>query len=97
MRLFVKFDINADIIDVPRFVIDNRKELQLQFLDWLYDTSNLHPYWVYHGKTLGVSYRSDAFVHWLNEFILKDCPEKASLLEQFVSSYNKDRLPTLSF
>lgn len=97
MRMLVNFSINADIIDVPQSVIDNRKALQSCFFDWLYDTGNNHKYWRMLDGTMGVMYRSDAFVEWLNEFVLKDSTEKASILEQYVSRDNRNKLPTLNF
>lgn len=97
MRMLVEFDINADIIDVPQSVIDNREVLQYRFLKWLYKKGNKHKYWKMLGGTMGVMYRSDAFVEWLNEFVLKDSTERASILEQYVSRDNRNKLPTLNF
>ena len=67
MRLFVEFDVSADIIDVPRDVLDNREHLRQRFLKWLYDPNVKHKYWTTFNGHRGVCYRSDAFVEWLNK------------------------------
>jgi len=97
MRMLVEFDINADIIDVPQSVIDNREVLRRRFLKWLYDRNNKHKYWRMLGGTMGVMYRSDAFVEWLNKKVLRDSEEKASIIQQYVPSKNEENLPSVFF
>lgn len=39
-----------------------------EFNKWIYEDKT-HPFWVYHeGNILGVSYRADALVYWINKF-----------------------------
>ena len=76
MKMLVEFDVDADIIDVPQYVIDNRQHYRNQFLEWLYDPSVKHKYrrtWTCAdgSKFVGMSYRSDAFVEWLNRKLRK--------------------------
>ena len=97
MRLLVEFDIDADIIDVPQSVIDNREILRRRFLKWLYDKGTKHKYWTKAGNTMGVAFRSDAFVEWLNKKELRCSDEKATVLWQHVSSDNEENLPSVFF
>lgn len=82
MKCIVKFDCYADIIEVPEFVAARIREYRNLFLDWLYDKSNDHKYWV--GEKDGVCYDTDAFVEWLNEKVIaENCPPAAIIGEGF--------------
>ena len=98
MLLFVEFDINADLIDVPQSVIDDRENLSRLFLKWLYDKNTKHRYWyTFPGGEKGVMYRSDAFVEFLNSQILMDSPQKAVIVQQEIPRENKQSLPSVFF
>ena len=98
MRMLVQFDIDADIIDVPQSVIDNKDHLRSRFLKWLYDKSVKHNYWyTFKDGSKGVMYRSDAFVEWLNKKILKDSAHKAIIIEQHVAIESKRDMPAVFF
>lgn len=72
MRVFVQFENSGDIIDCPPKIVPNLPDLREQFLTWMYNEKNNHSYWVYqNGKKAGCAYRGDAFVEWLNTYILK--------------------------
>jgi len=97
MLLITKFDISADIIDVPPFIINDIKSYQEQFFIWLCDKNNDHAYWHYQGgKKYGLNYRSNALIEWLNTFPLADYSEKAEAVEIDVSEYDK-ALPSIFF
>lgn len=97
MKVVLKFCINADIIDCPNDIIKNLGKYQLDFFDWLFDENINHSYWMYEdGKKEGCCYRSDAFVEWLNSFILAERDEKAIVLEVEKNVYPKDA-PCLNF
>jgi hypothetical protein len=97
VKVVVEFDCDADIIDCPDNIIDNLIDYSDLFLKWLFDKNNNHSYWMYEdGNKYGGSYRSEAFVEWLNIFILGDLEDKAKVLERCI--YNWDHtLPTISF
>ncbi len=97
MLLFVEFDVSADIIDVPERVIQEKDKLHRQFLKWLTDKRNHHKYWVTVGGHRGLSYRSEAFVEWLNTYILSESEEKARIDQQYVSIKNEKKLPSIMF
>lgn len=85
MRILVQFCVNADIIECPAFILNDLKSYQNEFTEWLYDKTNDHAYWMYKdGEKYGCSYRSEAFVEWLNKFILDKHEEKAKVVEQSV-------------
>ena len=97
MLLFVEFDINADIIDVPQSVIDNRENLSRCFLKWLFSPEVKPKYTVtFHGHR-GVCFRSEAFVHFLNEKVLMNSEQKAVIIEQEIPRENKQNLPSVFF
>lgn len=101
MKLVLVFDCDADLIDVPMFVIENKDLLQKRFTKWIYNKSIKHKYWVTvrdsKGKPyLGVKYRSDAFVEWLNKKVLLSDNSKAIIIEEHISEY-PENLPVLLF
>ena len=90
MKLLIEFDIDADIIEVPKFVIDQRQSLKSRFWKWISDKSIKHKYWVKLGKDCGscyygLQYRADAFVEWLNKKYIKNDSEKAYVVEEHVN------------
>lgn len=100
MKLVLEFDYDADIIEVPQYVLDNKDLLKKRFLNWMYCKHSRHKYWVTlqdsNGKKFrGVKYRSDAFVEWLNKKVLEE-GQKAIIVENHVVEY-PDRLPKLQF
>ena len=87
MKCFVANDGYADIIEVPDPVARKIKKIRNQFLDWIYDKKNKHPYWVKGsdgngGWFEGVRYNTDTFVEWLNMQIIKDKYEPATVVER---------------
>lgn len=72
---FSEFD--ADILDVPRLVIDNINSYRKEFEKWLYDKSNKM---TYDTKERVFRFRGDAFVYWLNTYVLNESSEKAKLI-----------------
>lgn len=97
MRMFVEFDINADIIDVPQQVIDNREQLKRQFIKWLLNPDIKKKYTVTIKGTRGLCYRSEAFVEFLNKKVLQNSKQKAVIIQQEVSSDNEQNLPSVFF
>ena len=101
MKLVLVFDCDADLIDVPLFVIENKDLLKKRFTKWIYNKSIKHRYWVTvrdsKGRPfLGVSYRSDAFVEWLNKKVLPSDSSMASIIEEHILEY-PETLPVLLF
>ncbi|HEX9061775.1 MAG TPA: hypothetical protein VF941_16475 [Clostridia bacterium] len=82
-----KIVLSADnypcIYIVPDFIAGNMKEYIDQFFDWLYNENNDHGYWVKTsaGELRGVCYTEEAYIKWLNEFVVGDS-EKAILVEK---------------
>lgn len=85
MRVMVIFCSDADVIECPNDIIKEIEKYRVLFIDWLYNTENNHGYWHYsEGRKLGCCYRSEAFVEWLNTFILGCSDEKAMVIEQYI-------------
>lgn len=103
MLLLIEFDFDADIIDVPETIIDNREIYRKQFLRWLHNSGTKHRYWV-RGKKhaekefVGLCYRADAFVEWLNKKVLDKNIEKATIIQSHVAIEDyKNILPSVFF
>lgn len=103
MQLMIKFDIDADIIEVPQVIVEQKDVLRKKFLKWLYNKHNHHRYWTLFtdssGKQfVGLQYRGDAFVEWLNKKELSKTDELAYVVEQQVDidTYPTD-FPAISF
>ena len=98
MKMMIEFDVNADIIEVPAFIIDDRELYRSRFLKWLYDKSVHHKYWVtFSNGTKGVCFRSNALIEWLNKKVLKDHVEKAVLVAEEVDIDLYRNLPSIFF
>lgn len=85
MKLLVEFDVDADLIEVPEQIVAERELYRKRFWKWLSNRSIRHKYWVEGHDSDGntftrLQYRSDAFVEWLNNKVLKKCEEKASVV-----------------
>ena len=102
MRMLVEFDVDADIIDVPQYVIDDRERYRNQFYKWLSDPSVRHKYWHKYRSTdgcefVGLCYRSDAFVEWLNKKLRK-AGDSASVVQTHVAIDDyRNSLPSIFF
>ena len=101
MKLIVQFDIDADIINVPEFIIEQKEKFKDLFLDWIYNENVNHNYWVEFTDSngnmqRGLQYRSDAFVKWLNDNIIENMSDKASIVAECVSEWSDDA-PVLQF
>jgi hypothetical protein len=97
MKVVVRFCIDADIIDCPEHIMDKLTYYRNKFTDWLFDKNNCHTYWVIeNGEKIGCCYRSEAFVEWLNRFVLKDSLQKAVVVEKEICIWDKN-LPEVFF
>ena len=98
MKMMIECDVNADIIEVPAVIIDDRELYRSRFLKWLYDKSVHHKYWVtFSNGTKGVCFRSNALIEWLNKKVLKDHVEKAVLVAEEVDIDLYRNLPSIFF
>lgn len=87
----------ANLVIVPDFVADDLLTYQKHFLKWIYKKSNNHGYWV-RGGGLGLSYTGEAFVKWLNEYIIEDENEKSKITKkEFFPSEEDMKLPIIYF
>lgn len=103
MKLLVEFDVDADIIDVPEFIVNDRNLYRKRFWKWLSNKGIKHRYWVKGrdasgNEFIGLCYRSDAFVEWLNKKVLKNGTRQAVILESHVNINDyHDVLPSIFF
>ena len=98
MKLLVAFDLDADIIDVPQIVIEQKDHYASRFYKWLSNKGVRHSYWVtFEDGTKGLCFRADALVEWLNKKVLLDFEEKAVILHQHVAIEEHSSLPSIFF
>ena len=90
MQMIVEFDIGADLIEVPEWVVRDREKLRRQFLKWLTGFEGSRRY----RKGGCWCYRSDAFVYWLNKRVLKG--EQARVVQEQLGAWD-DSLPSIFF
>lgn len=98
MLINIIFDYYVDIINVPDNIGLNIKKYQNQCDRWLYNKLNDHEFWEKDssGKKLGVGICSEAFVYWLNKFVLKNSKEKANIVQKSINKYDES-LPTIYY
>jgi len=97
MILIVGFDIGVDIIDVPEFIINDLDHHSKKFSSWISCKESEHSYWMSDNSgNIGLCYRSEAFVEWLNLFPLSNSKEKARIIASNVYDYNK-KLPSVFY
>ena len=85
----------VDIVSVPDEVAGNLDEVVNDFLKWMFDKTNNHKYWVIEGgKKKYCSYSTEAFIDWINQFIVKK--EKATIIA-ISSRQIDDTLPIIFF
>ncbi len=100
MLINVFFDeelTDVDVIDIPQYVFEDIENIQKGFFRWLFDKNNNHAYWIcVNGDKKYCSYRSEAFVEWLNTYYLVGTKEKASCINMFEKNINLNR-PKISF
>lgn len=101
-RIVLKWTYYADIISVPDTIAENIHEYQRMFDEWLYDKNNQHGYWVTvqneENSFTGISFDSEAFVNWLNDYILVEIDEKVTFeLKDIQLSDKYKELPLLYF
>lgn len=87
MIVKVGFDSEDDLeyMVCPAKVGRDINRLQQEFWDWLFDRKNQHPYWFEYEEDgnidYGVSYRTDAFIYWLNNVKFNKGKNIARLIE----------------
>lgn len=98
MLVNLVFDYYTDVINVPDEIGTQIKKYQKKCDKWLYNKNNNHQYWEKdeYGKKLGVGICSDAFVYWLNSFVLNDSEQKAAVLKRNLPEYDSS-LPTIFY
>lgn len=97
MIVALRTEYDADIAYIPDICSEKIESYYDAFLKWLYDKKTDHKYWVYrNGRKYGVSYSGDAFVYWLNRFILMDSDDQAKIIQESTNDYDRS-MTTLYF
>ena len=75
-----------DYIYCPENISISKSEIKQKFYNWIDNTDDDHPFWVYEDGIKGLCYRGDAIVYWLNKYIINN-KEDAKLLDSFSSKH----------
>ena len=85
MIIELQFDIDSDLMECPEEIISELAIYQEHFYRWMFDKNIDHKYWcIENGTKEAVCYRGDAFVEWMNQFILCNSESKARIIKQQV-------------
>lgn len=101
--IFLKFTYHGELVECPDYISNHLDKYQLDFDKWLSAEDSNHNYWVVDfndpNSSMGLCFGSDAFVDWLNEYVIDQKTKKAVILERDIevsgSKYNK--LPHINF
>lgn len=102
-HILIQWTYFADIVSVPDNIADNLRDYQISFDKWIGDKNNRHKYWVRvnpddQENIEGLCFGSDAFVCWLNDFIIKENEQKAYFIKKQIKPNKvQKKLPTIYF
>ena len=87
MYLIVEFDLNSDLVSVPKRVAENIDVVRHSFLHWVYSPQNKKKFVKKVEGSDGQSfecicYNSEEFIDWLNKKVLQAGENKATLVEK---------------
>ncbi len=76
---------------MPDYIANDIKKYVKMFDKWLLDKDNNHGYWIKrNGQNFMVSFDVDAFVLYLNEYVVKEKKDKVYILEEKSAATVKD-------
>jgi len=79
----------ADIIYIPD-IIEDIEGVQDSFFSWLFDKQIDHKYWVIvNSEKKYCQYGTQAFVNWLNQYVIDDSSEKAYFISENDSCWDR--------
>lgn len=101
-KIVLNWTYYADIIIVPDTIAESIHDYQRKFDEWLYDKNNQHGYWITvqneEGSSTIISFASEAFVNWLNDYMLVEADEKVTFdLRDIQFSDKYKELPLIYF
>lgn len=101
--IFLKFTYDADLVECPDYIANNLDKYQLDFDKWLSAEDSNHNYWHRMPESMGggpaLCFGSDAFVDWLNEYVIDENTKKAVIIERDLEPKAKEYkdLPHINF
>ena len=80
-KIYVKVEYTLSEVMVPDYIANDIKKYVKMFDKWLLDKDNNHGYWIKrNGQNFMVSFDVDAFVLYLNEYVVKEKKDKVYIL-----------------
>lgn len=98
-KVLLNWTYQSDLIECPDYISDHLLNYQLSFDQWLTNPSNHHGYWTKDCEgDDAVCFGSDAFVDWLNEYVIKDGENKVIFAKMdFQANEIEKLLPHINF
>lgn len=82
-KIYVKVMYTLSEVMVPDYIANDIKKYVKMFDKWLLDKDNNHGYWIKrNGRNFGVCFDVNAFVFYLNEYVVKEKKDKVYILEE---------------
>lgn len=102
MYLIVEFDLNSDLVSVPKRVVENIDVVRHSFLRWVYSPQNKKKFVKKVEGSDGQSfecicYNSEEFIDWLNKKVLRAGENKAALVEKNIDRQSCRNYPSIFF
>ena len=80
-KIYVKVEYTLSEVMVPDYIANDIKKYVKMFDKWLLDKDNNHGYWEkINGRNYGVCFDVNAFVLYLNEYVVKEKKDKVYIL-----------------
>lgn len=99
-EIIINWTYYYDKIVCPSFVVDNLENYQTKFDAWISNPVNKHEYWeCLEDGEMALSFDTDAFVNWLNDYVIID-DEKAYFLQRNMKKSvfkKKFKIPVINF
>ena len=82
-KIYIKIFCTMSEVMVPDYIANNIHKYTKMFDKWLLDKDNNHGYWEKrNGRNFMVSFDVDAFVFYLNEYVVKEKKDKVFISEE---------------
>lgn len=98
MNIVLNWEYSSDLVECPKEIAENLRFYQLEFDNWISNKTSKHNYFVQSEFGLALSFDSNAFVNWLNTYVLLNNQEKAKIIKiDIISKEEFKGLPYINF
>ena len=92
MKILLNWTYESDVVECPKEIAEKLLYYQVKFDEWIHKDDN--NYWI-DGR---FGFDSNAFVDWLNTYILVQNKEKAEIIQSGINpTEEQKKLPHINF